>query len=286
MRHRLKYARNAPDGNGTLFRGDMYQVPMGGLLGGNTGHRIWETKLTPQYTVGTRLVLEDGRVFRYAKATNIVSNRHFGLKFWYQTGDGLATTVAQTQAVGDTTIKMADAGAVKDEYLGGYVMIHGTYNQFRGILGNTVTSGGYTIITLDAPLSAIVTSGATFIEVLHNPYNSVRLTAGPSGGLAGDDFSSVAGISFVVTTVADTYIWIQTWGPIWINPHGSSLAAAGALGGERRVVFDVEGSICIEEDAAHGPGAASDDHQLAGFIIPRFASGVSGTELIMLQISP
>ncbi|GAH44657.1 unnamed protein product, partial [marine sediment metagenome] len=39
---RAKWIRNAPDGNGTLFRGDVYQVPIKGLLGGTTGQRIWE----------------------------------------------------------------------------------------------------------------------------------------------------------------------------------------------------------------------------------------------------
>ena len=281
---RAKYIRNAPDGNGTLFRGDIYQVPMNGLLGGTTGQRIWEVNTVAQYSVGTRLVTEDGRVFRYAKASNIVSVRHFGLKFWRQIGDGIATTVASTQAVGDTTFKIADGTAAKDDYVGGYVTFFSTPVQARYILGNTVSDGTYITVTLAEPLTAVITSGSTYTEVLHNPYSDVRLTAGPSGGDSGTDWTSVAGIPYMITTVANTYLWIQTWGPCWVNPHGASLATV--TNGERKLVFDCEGSVCVEDDVAHGPGANTDEHQIAGFIIDRNASGSSGPPLVMLTISP
>jgi len=283
---RAKYIRNAPDGNGTLFRGDIYQVPINGLLGGTTGQRIWETNLVAQYSPGTRLVTEDGRVFRYAKASNIVSVRHFGLKFWRQIGDGIAAVAGGTSAIGDYTVTLTGT-ASKDEYMGGYITIFSTPVQSRYIVSNTATSGTTFVVTLAEPLTVAVTSGATYCEALQCPYANVRLTAGPSGGDSGDDYSSVAGIPFTITTVANTYLWIQTWGPIWINPHGSSLQDTGITGGERKLVFDCEGSVCIVDDVAHGPcGAGGDEQQLAGFIIDRSASGTSGPPLVMLQISP
>jgi len=127
-------------------------------------------------------------------------------------------------------------------------------------------------------------NGATFTEVLHNPYSAVRLTAGPSGGDAGNDYSSVAGMPCTITTTTAQFLWLQTWGPIWINPHGSSLQGAGITGSERKVVFDCEGSITLEDDATHGPCAGGEDMQHAGFIIDRSASGTSGPPLIMLQL--
>lgn len=277
---RAKWIRNAPDGNGTLFRGDIYQVPMAGLLGGTTGQRIWEVNTVAQYSVGTRLVTEDGRVFRYAKASNIVSVRHFGLKFWRQIGDGIAANAGGTSAVGDYTVTLTGT-ATKNEYTGGYLIMHSTPNQFRAILSNTVTSGTTFVVTLAEPLTAVVTSGSTYCEAMQSPYSDVRLTAGPSGGDSGNDYSSVAGIPYMITTVANTYLWIQTWGPIWINPHGD--AATGVAGGERKLVFDVEGSVTVEDEVAHGPGADSDEHQIAGFIMDRTTGG---PPLVMLTISP
>ncbi len=244
------------------------------------------TILDPKWRVGDRMVTPDGRVFRYAKASNAIPTCKFGVKFWGQIADGVAASLYQGQAIGDDSVKITAAGVTEDQFYGGYVMIHvGTHQQFRGILGNTATLGDGTIIVyLDAALTVVVTT-SHYTEILPSPYANVRLTAGPSGGDSGNDYSSVAGIPNVITAAANQYLWLQTWGPIWINPHGSSLQDAGITGGERKLVFDVEGSVCVEDDAAHGPGADGDEHQLAGFIIDRSASGTSGPPLVMLQIS-
>ncbi|KKK47820.1 hypothetical protein LCGC14_3151340, partial [marine sediment metagenome] len=155
---------------------------------------------------------------------------------------------------------------------------------FRGIIGNSATANGLVTFTLDAGTTVALTT--EYCEVLQSPYANVKLTAGPSGGLTGNDYSSVAGIPNVITAAANQYVWLQTWGPIWINPHGSSLQDAGIAAGERKLVFDLEGSVCIEDDAAHGPGADGDEHQIAGFIIDRSGSSSSGPPLVMLTISP
>lgn len=241
---------------------------------------------TQLYPVGYRREVWDGRVFYYAKATNIISSCKFGVKFYGQIGDGIATTLYQNQAVGDRTITIAAASVSANDFRGGYVMIHAdTHQQFRGIISNTATDGsGNITITLDAPLAAIVTT-SHYTEVLQNPYGNVRLTAGPSGGMSGNPFTTVAGIPNVITTEPNEFLFLQTWGPIWINPHGSSLQDAGITGGERKLVFDCEGSICIEDDVAHGPCIDGDEHQLAGCIIDRNASGVSGPPLVLLKVS-
>lgn len=283
---RLKHITNSRSGmEGSVVRGNvLYTLPGGSIGVGNQG--LYEASTTKKYDLGTRLVTGDGRVFRYAKASNTVSVRHFGLKFWYQIGDGVATTPALSSAIGDTTVTIAKSGIAKDDFRGGYANFFSTPVQFRSIISNTATSGSNITITLDEPLTTAITAASTYTEVLQNPYGNVRLTAGPSGGDSGNDYSSVAGMPAIITSAANTYLWIQTWGPIWVNPHGSSLQDAGITGGERKLVFDVEGSICIEDDVAHGPGADSDEHQIAGFIIDRSASGTSGPPLVMLQISP
>ena len=285
---RAKYIRNAPDGNGTLFRGDIIQVPMEGLLGGTTGHRVWEAKTVKQYTPGTRLITADGRVFRYAKATSITSSTNFGLKFWDKLVDGIAYTAPlQTQAVDDMTITV-DAGAAavvaKDELRGGYIIVHthgDSYNQNRFIVSNTLAdANGYTTITVDMPWTIAITTSFG-VEVLQNPYASVRVKQASHGG-GGDGYSSVAGMPMCKTTIANQYLWLQTWGPIWINPQGASLQDAGLATDERQLVFDYEGSVAVVGDAVN----TTVSMQHAGFIIDRTAAGASGPPLVMLQISP
>ena len=238
----------------------------------------------PNWNVGDRVVLPDGRVFRYALATNAIPSCKFGVKFYGQISDGIGVSMAINHAIGAKDIVLTAAGVTKDEFRGGYILIHvGTHQQFRGIIGNSATADGLVTFTLDAGITVALTT--EYCEVLQSPYADVKLTAGPSGGLTGNDYSSVAGIPNVITASANQYVWLQTWGPIWINPHGSSLQDAGITGGERKLVFDVEGSVCVEPDAPHGPGADGDDHQVAGFIIDRSANGTSGLPLVMLTIS-
>lgn len=236
---------------------------------------------TQKHLIGARRVTQDGRVFRYGKATNIVDDCKFGIKFWGLMSEGIATTLYQNQSAGDTTITIAAAGVAKDDYKGGYVMIHAASKfQNRFIESNTETdSDGNITITLDGRLSQDVTT-SHYTEVLKNPYANLQYRSGQV--TAGDKYSSVAGIPTVITTANNQFLWIQTWGPLFINPHGGIGQDAGMSTDERKVVFDWEGSICIQADAV----GATDDHQLAGFVINRQTASASGPPLIMLMISP
>jgi len=257
----------------------------GGLLVGRPEQGLYEQSATANYLIGTRRISPDGRVYRYARATNIVKDCKYGLKFWGQIGDGITYTAPlQTQDIGDTTIKVdggkGAAGVAADELVGGYVMIHthgDLYQHFRGIIGNTLAdANGYVTITLDAPLKVALTVSHG-VEVFPNPYVSVRTaSAGLAGGIP-NKYSSVAGMPNVKTLVANQYLWIQTWGAIWINPHGSS--CKGAASDCRRLVFDREGSISSQGETVAG---AVYTEQIAGFVINRG----DGPPLVMLQISP
>ena len=256
--------------------------------GPDMGAEIYEADTTAKFDMGTRLVTGDGRVLRYAKATATVGSTNYGLKFWHQLADGIAYTAPlQAQVIGDKTI-WVDAGAAavvaKDELKGGYIIVHTHgehYNQNRLIVGNTLAdSDGYTTITVDGPWTIALTTSFG-VEVLQNPYSSVRVRQASYGG-GGDGFSSVAGMPMCETTAANQYLWLQTWGPIWINPQGGSLQDADLVTDERQLVFDYEGSVVVVGDAVN----TTVSMQHAGFIIDRTASLASGPPLVMLQISP
>lgn len=281
---RTRYVSNARKGiRGTQIKGNVIY-----LKGPDMGKEIYEADTVARVPVGTRMVAGDGRVFRYARATAEVDMCNFGLKFYDQLGDGITYTAPlQTQAVGDMTIKV-DAGSAaavtKDELVGGYIMIH-THteydNQFRMITANTLADAdGYTTITVDGPWTIAITTSFG-VEVVRNPYISVRLLHAYSGG-GGNGYTSVAGLPMCKTTAANQYLWLQTWGPMWVNPQGASLQDAGLATDERQLVFDYEGSVIVVGDAVN----TTVSMQHAGFIIDRTAAGASGPPLMMLQISP
>lgn len=279
---RTRYISNARKGvRGSLVEGNVIYTTGPGM-----GIEIYEADTTAKYDIGTRLVTGDGRVLRYAKATNEIKSTNYGLKFWDQLSDGIGYKAPlYTQVVGDRTVSVnAGKSVTKDELKGGYIIIHTHhtyyYNQNRLIIGNTKSDGSnYVTITVDGPWTIAIET-AFGVETLRNPYGNVQLRTAPLG-TGGDGYSSVAGMPMCETTAANQYLWLQTWGPIWVNPTGTSLLTTDDSD-ERQLVFDHEGSVCIFDDALN----TTAHMQNAGFIIDRIAAGSSGPPLVMLQVSP
>ncbi len=241
-----------------------------------------------KYDVGDRVVLPDGRVFRYGKATNIVTHIMQGLKFYGRVEDGIGYKVpAQTQAIGDTeiTVDAGDSGDyTKDQLKGGYVIVHthGEYTDFtRGIIGNSESDAdGNVTLYLDAALHVAV-AVAFGVETCPNPYSILQQATSAAGNSSGQDsYTSVAGMAMTLTTVANQYLWIQTWGPCWINPQGA--VGYTPATNRRTMFFTNEGSI-IKNSAAV---VTTSLQQIAGFLLTRETAGGTGPPLMMLQISP
>ena len=180
---------------------------------------IYETSLTkhPKWNIGDRVVLPDGREFRYGKsAGECVSG--LGCRFM-AAGFSNYTAADVAQAIDDRQITVPDAAthdAVdKDELRGGYVVLYGASEniQFRGIIGNDAADAdAQCVVYLDGPLVAAVVVGTTGIEVFQNPYASL-LTAGTVN-------KAVAGCPATQVSAADTYFWVQVKGPCWVSPRG------------------------------------------------------------------
>lgn len=253
----------------------------GVLKAGGSVQRTHEKSTTQNYELGARRVTADGRVFKYAKATNILTTTQHAVNFQALCSDGKEATMQQAQSDGDTSILMADitTTATKDELRGAYVMIHTTSLQQRCVTGNTIASGGNIIIYLDEPLAADVASG-TYTEIYPNPYGNVQARY----GYGTNKLASVAGMPAVVTTANNQYLWIQTWGPIFINPYDH--IGNTPDDNNRIAVFDYEGKIAYDDEAIGFSADSVSMHQRAGFVINRQTSGVSGPPLIMLTITP
>lgn len=238
----------------------------------------------PEYHIGDRVCLPDGRVFRYALATGTLVTSA-GAKCWDEETIKYAA-IAADRAIGDKYVTVTvdaddgvtDAGTdaagviAEDELRGGYIVFYDASDVVRqhyGIVGNSATTGAGTItIYLDAELAvAVLTTG--YVEVMGNPYGNVRRV--------NDGNSSIIGVPLRAATDGQ-YCWLQTWGVICLSP-GSTTSDPGADAEERMVWFDAAGNLVCRLDS-------DKDRQIAGFIIQKDSSAAAGPPFIMLQISP
>jgi len=253
---------------------------------------IYKTSLVKdrKWAIGDRVVLPDGRVFRYCKSAGALPA---GLGAYNDAvvniaGSAPVQTSPATGAVGSNILKVtiasgdgyAEDGAIaEDELRGAYVVFghegSGTA-QTRYIVGNTAVAsgGGSTYLTLDGGITTAITAATTYIEVLLNPYG--HLKQGNTAGLAMNVCVPITNVA-----AASTYFWGQTWGPIWLTPGGAWTSQGVA--NERLVVFVGDGSI-------NGPGATGvtleTGFQVAGYIMQKDTAGSGGPPFVMLMISP
>ena len=266
------------------------------LLGiqGVVGHKdapdwsfIYETSLIkmPNYNIGDRVVLPDGRVFRYAKSAGAM-NVDFGCAFVEDECQGWTVLdSSENGVIGDKSILVngsTHAALSEDELRGGYVIIFkdggGGNTQFRGIIGNAASIANADIrIYLDAPLDVATIGGTTACEVFYNPYASIDDAARSIVAC-----TSFAGKPAKQVTAANQYFWVQTWGPCWITPSIADVTWAPATNWSKRAAyFRHDGSI--EANIAVATRDNENTDQLAGFLINE---GYSAGPLLMLQISP
>ncbi len=188
---------------------------------------IYEASLVrnPKFNIGDRVVLPDGREFRYAKASAACISGQ-GCEF---TAVGKANIYPiTTYAAGSTKITGANNGSTtvlthaaafaKDVFRGGYVVCHDVAggnadDQFRGIVGNDYSAiNAVLTLYLDGPLhKAAITN--TFTEVFENPYAALRTGTTPN--------LAKAGVPAVEVSTALMYFWVQKIGPCFVAPQAA-----------------------------------------------------------------
>jgi len=279
----LKYVENAVADDGSLVKGNLYQVGKGDLSGGNDGHRMWEASTTKRYPLGARYISPDGRVFRYAKAGNTLipgqgaNNYEAENYIRYAVLPAVvaagAKTLSLTVNTDDGSRDLNDGALAVNELEGGYVLIFDktATNQVvvRRIVTNTAVAvgGGTVVITIDdpVPLALIVTDAGA---AMCSPYLNVQRVIGDIGPV-----TPMVGVPTVPAVVGE-YLWIQTWGVCWI----ASAADVGTGNNVHEAFFASDGALRL-----HGAGA---NLQHAGFMISsRARGGAQGETFIMLQIS-
>ena len=275
--------------DGSIVKGNLYQVRKGDLSGGTAGHLLRASGTTQRFDLGARLVTADGRVFRYAKAGGTLVSG-YGCEPWNQAhikrGQIAANApIGVTSVVVDVAatdgIQTAHAGPSngvisKDELKGGYIAMEQIVGevdnvQNRMILGNTATGvgGGEMTVKFDAPLDVALTVDTEYASCIASPYADVRSTTYGS--------APCIGVPCVIGA-AGHYLWIQTWGICWV-------VAQPRIGGQlyaSQVVFRHDGTVDLH---IYGDGNIT-CQQHGGFVVTEFKEMTGGYGAwVMLQIS-
>jgi len=230
-----------------------------------------EQSTTKNYYFGTRRIMDDGRVFKYAYIGSTICYASAGVKSYDAQFCGW-TAVATSQVAGDKQIQVASQTAAANVLEGGYIMLADsgdTRRQNRKITGNTYASSSTITVYLDEALDYALTADSSVCEIMYSPYRNCYYENNTT--------TSVIGVP-AMNSASGYYIWLQTWGILTLSP-GSATPDPGADAEERAVQFDAAGNlICY----ANG---SSKDRQEAGFLVTNDAGG-AGCPFIMLQISP
>lgn len=219
---------------------------------------IYETSLTkaPKWNIGDRVMLPDGREFRYAKSSGVCASGQ--ACDFVATGFQSYSTPSVAAAVGDTEVTVTAGTHValaKDALRGGYFISWpaALKDQFRGITGNDAAAADAAFtIYLDGPLTYALVAATTGLEVYENPYASLVTGSNAAKGKAGVPATYVG--------AANTYFWVQKAGPIFIAPQSTVIGNEGV-----GCMFRHDGSVEAVATAIGGTVPDTDGTQYAGY---------------------
>lgn len=224
-----------------------------------------------RYIYGTRFLMWDGRVFKYALTQGEVESYH-GVRD--NNSAALSYTAAPlAAAIGDRMVQITLASRAEDDLVGGYIGLYDggdidTTNQ-RGIIGNEKSDTNDKVnLYVDFPLHQAIIATTDAMEVFENPYRAVTEVSGSSSAWVGVPCISCA---------AALKTWIQTWGPCMISPGNGTLD--DPIANERSVYWWNNGTL-----AEAGSNEATSESQHAGYILNGGSSGIAGP-IIMLMCS-
>ena len=237
---------------------------------------IYTAETTQRFIPGTKYIAWDGREFRYAKSGSAVIASE--ACYFAATGYTAITAFAVAGVIGDTSITVpaaTHAALAKDELAGGYILIFtggsdNQDNQFRGIIGNdAAVANALFKVYMDGPLTSTVVVTTSSCETYQNPWMNMTHTTGSST-------LAKAGVPAVYVSASGYYFWVQTKGPIFVNPQ-SGVSSGKGMG----CFWRNDGSIEDANAALAVTTATYGSSQYAGHIIEGSYDG--NGPLFMLQ---
>lgn len=174
----------------------------------NHGHEK-RTSTSRLHDIGTRMILDDGSVFRYAYSNGVLPAGQLVQEAAGIAAHDMDLTVASA-SIGATqiTVTPGAAAVTANQYAGGYLYVNdgaGGEGQVYRIASNPAALASTAfVVTLREPITQAFVTGATLVGLKANPYfDVIPAPIVPTGRILG-------------TTRADvpdnTHFWLQTWG--------------------------------------------------------------------------
>lgn len=225
----------------------------------------YQVEETQRYIYGTRYLMWDGRIFKYAASITALKPYHLSgtvddaADAW---SDALATPAGSRSMI----ITMSNRS--EDDLAGGYLQIYDATidnSVGRGIVGNDATVGTTTIVHLDYPLAVTVVATSDDTEVFENPYKEIR---------SSDNYVTYMGVAASPVSATGYNFWLQSYGSCIISGGGAALVKDAI--NNKDVVADAGG--CLHQVSTH------ENYQRIGYMITGAATNLAGP-IIMLQLS-
>lgn len=176
---------------------------------------------TAKLPLGTRMVLPDGRVYRYTKNGAVaLSIARLCQESVVVSGHGVDLAVASAAAIGATTVTLTNAttAITANEYAQGYLFVNDVdgEGQICTIKSHPAeaTGSGSVVMTLEAEdaLTVALTTSSQ-VGLRYNPYKNVLVNPTTATGVP-------VGVTPISVT-ANYYFWLQTWGPAAVLTNGT-----------------------------------------------------------------
>ena len=197
---------------------------------------VYKTSATKVLPLGTRMVLPDGRVFRYAKndSTELAKGK-LCATCSQNAGDVIDMVLDAAIPVGDVSTvgvdKVSSVDWAADDFKEGYLYVNdaageGQIWQVKASAACGTSSGAAATITVEPESYCVtaLTSSASKMGIVKNIYDDVRVKP----ALDGDTLLGVPVGVPIVTIAASRYFWIQTWGPCPVLTVGTLRVAEQA----------------------------------------------------------
>lgn len=188
----------------------------------NVAADLFSNSANQLHELGAKVVTNDGRAFRYAKAgaADLVAGNLLQAPAIVANHQNMATS---TQAAGDTTVTvtLGATAATANQYAGGFLTLNagtGKGYSLRIKSHPAANSGATLVLTLEDPFQVATSSSDTKSCLIANPYSGVIQM--PTTAT-----SSAVGVATYIIS-AGQYGWIQVHGPVSVLSD-ASIAAVG-----------------------------------------------------------
>ena len=197
------------------------------VIHGASLSQVYSESSVKKMPLGTKLIGEDGRVWRYALKSGAAAVAGDLQQAAANEANHINRDVVTAGAIGDRThaVTLGATAAAADEYLDGFLLTELDPGQgFAYTIGShaAVDSAGVFTVPFAAGVSLKeATTTTTDVSLIHNPYRSVVV-------MPTSPTQVPAGVAMIALT-ASYYGWLQTNGPCAVQGQGTLVLGQNAI---------------------------------------------------------